>query len=322
MLIGHQRLWNFLVKSAQKNRLAHAYLFSGPAELGKKTLALEFAKWLLCLNRKNNEACNVCRNCQDILQNRHPDVFLLAPRREEKKGVLKTYEISIEEIRDFIHHLSLSPYSSAFKIAIVDEADWLSREAVNSFLKTLEEPSSQSLIFLITSDFKAILPTIISRCQLLRFLPISEKEIGQAARAETKSETILKKAARLCAGRPGRLLKILRQPEILKKQEEQFELFGKILKADILWRFEWTKEAVKDAVALQEILSHWLLWLRDQILVAASCAKFSLQENPPKLGRSLREITQTMREIQHTRALISNPSFDARLALENLMLKI
>ena len=137
MLIGHQRLWDFLVKSAQREKLAHAYLFSGQEEIGKKTLALEFAKWLLCEDKKKDQACGACRNCRDISQGQHPDVFLLAPRQEEKKNILKTYEIGVEEIRDFIHHLSLLPYRSTYKIAIVDEADWFSREAMNAFLKTL-----------------------------------------------------------------------------------------------------------------------------------------------------------------------------------------
>ena len=322
MLIGHQRVWNFLIKSAQKNRLAHAYLLTGPAEVGKKTLALEFAQWLLCSDKKDDRPCGVCRNCQDISQGRHPDVFLLAPRQEEKKGVLKTYEIGIEEIRDFIHHLCLSPYCADFKIAIVDEADWLSREAVNAFLKTLEEPSSQTLIFLITSDFKAILPTIVSRCQTLNFLPVPQKEIEEAVKNKIKDNAVWKKSLRLCAGRPGRLLKILRQPELLEEQAEQAALLRKILKADILGRFEWAKEAVKNAPALQEILANWLLWLRDQILISNGGGEFSLEENPSRLNQSGRELARTMREIQRSRALIQNPGLDSRLVLENLMLKI
>ncbi len=79
-LIGHQRIWDFLTQSAAKNRLAHAYLFVGPAQIGKKTLALEFVKWLLCLEKSGSVACQKCRSCLDIAKNQHPDVFVLATK--------------------------------------------------------------------------------------------------------------------------------------------------------------------------------------------------------------------------------------------------
>lgn len=321
MLIGHQRIWDFLTQSAQKEKLAHAYLFFGPEEVGKKTLALEFAKWLLCEDKKNNTACGVCRNCREIAQSRHPDVFLLAPRREEKKSVLKTYEIGVEEIRDFIHHLSLSPYRSAYKIAIVDEADWLSREAVNAFLKTLEEPSRQSLIFLITSDSKNILPTIVSRCQLLKFLPVPLAEM-EKAKAEFKNMTVFNRALRLCAGRPGKLFKIAERPEILAEREKQTEIFKKILRSDLAWRFEWAREAVKDTVALSETLSLWLWRLRDRLLANNRCDAIVLEKDPLELKKGNQELVSMMRRISLARDLVSNASFDSRLILENLMLKI
>ena len=322
MLIGHKKIWDFLIKSARQERLAHAYLFFGPAEIGKKTLALEFAKRLLCQNKKNDLPCQNCQSCRDIEKNSHPDVFALAPRQEEKKGVLKTYEIGIGEINSLRHQLSLSPYCSLLKIAIIDDSDKMTNEAVNSFLKTLEEPSAKSLIFLITSRKQAILPTIFSRCQAIGFSSVAQEEIIAGLKYLNFSELISAKATKLCAGRPGQALKICRNREILENRERNFEIFSRILKTDLVGKMELAGEMSQNIPQARETLSEWLLFMRDGLLANLGCGDLALGKNESceKLINS--QVCAVSRQIQKTKNILGNSSFDSKLALEVMMMKI
>ncbi len=310
-----------MTQSAAKNRLAHAYLFVGSPEIGKKTLALEFVKWLLCKNKNNSTACGQCRSCLDIEKNQHPDVFILQPRQEEKREVIKTFEIGIDEIKALQHQLSLFPYSSTHKVAIIDGADWLTTEAANSFLKTLEEPSGRSLIILVSSAWQSLLPTIVSRCQLIKFLSVPEKEIFEKLRREAGSEKELSQAVKLSAGRPGRAIKILQEKEWLNNQKINIATFKKILKSDLLFRWETAKQLSQNTGAAQEILSQWIFWLRDRIFEGGGCNNLMTGEKektdyPPK------NLLNLIKEIQKTQVILDNPSFNAKLALEILMMKI
>lgn len=321
MLIGHQRIWKFLTQSAQKGRLAHAYLFVGPPEIGKKTLALEFVKWLLCQDKKKSAACGQCRSCLEIEKNQHPDVFILQPRQEEKREVIKTFEIGIDEVKTLQHQTNLSPYNSVYKIAIIDGAEWLTREAANSFLKTLEEPSGKSLIILISSAWQSLLPTIVSRCQLIKFSPVAEKEIFEKLKSEAKNERELNRAVKLSSGRPGRAVRIIQDKKFLNNQKINIENFIKILKADLAARWELARQLSQNTATTQEILSQWVLWLRDRILEGNACENLMMGEKE-KTRYPKENLLNLIKEIQKTQVVLDNPSFNARLALEVLMMKI
>ena len=165
MLIGHQKQRNFLEKTAKSDKLAHAYLFCGQEKLGKKTIAVEFAKWLFK---------------EDVIKRQHPDFIFIEP---EKK------EIQISQIRECIWRLSLKPSVAPFKIAIIDEAHCLNQEAQNSLLKTLEEPRGKTLIFLVTEYPERLFPTIISRCQILKFYSVPKEEIERYLVDELRSSS-------------------------------------------------------------------------------------------------------------------------------------
>lgn len=320
MIIGHRRIWNFLIGSARQNKLAHAYLFLGPAQTGKKTLAVELARWLLCSN-KEPRPCGRCLDCRDMERGAHPDFFILQASREEKDGILKILEIGIGEIRALQHKLKLSPYRSKYKIAVVDEISSLSRDAANSFLKTLEEPSPGTLIFLISSFAGSLLPTIVSRCQTIKFLPVPQKEIIEALKTKFKTPTLARNAVRLAAGRPGRAMDFSRRPELLESQEENFELLERLMNSDLASRFEAARELGQNTVLARETLYQWLLWTRDNILAANNCPELLLRET----GRNAVPVRDNLflaREIEKTLQILGNSSFNARLALEILMTKI
>ena len=324
MLVGHERVWKFLTQSVKNNRLAHAYIFVGPPAIGKKTLAIEFFKWLFCIQKNNrkdiNQSCGECLNCQLIKKNQHPDIFILKPRQEEKSGQIKTFEIKIEQIRELRHQLSLSPYSADHKIALIEKADWLTNEAGGAFLKTLEEPSRKSLIILTTSAPELLLATLTSRCQLIKFLPVPVAQMLEGLKEVFPSEKRLVEIVSLAGGRPGQAIKWLSEPGLDENRQKNLEIFQRVIKADLSQRFEAAEKFSRDTGQAIETLEQWLAWLRISFLKETEAGE-SMAKYNPKTKYSRQQAVSLIRDIQATQNILSNPSFNAKLALENLMLK-
>jgi len=156
-IIGQQRVTDFLRTSVERQKVSHAYLFVGPPGAGKKTAAKAFACALLC----DDHGCGACASCTRVRRGAHPDVHQVAP-----EGAA-TY--MVEQVREIIHDVNLAPVQAHLKIYLVDSADLFNDAAANAFLKTLEEPPDDVVIVLMAHSFDAVLPTIASRCQIVRF---------------------------------------------------------------------------------------------------------------------------------------------------------
>lgn len=161
MTISHKKQWQFLKKTAELGKTPHALLFYGQVAIGKKALALEFIKLLNCQAENfEQRPCQICRSCQDIEKNVHPDLFIVEPQQKE---------IQIGQIRDLHSHLALRAYSAPFKTAVINQAHCLNVTAQSAFLKLLEEPKGKTLFVLVTEYPEMLLPTILSRVERLRF---------------------------------------------------------------------------------------------------------------------------------------------------------
>jgi len=201
-VLGHEALWASLAAAYRIGRLGHAYLCSGPRGVGKFTFARELARTLLCDARSAKfEACGRCDACLLVDAGTHPDLFLTG----RPDDVL---ELPIATIQELLGNLSLKPARGGRKIAIVDDADDLNEASANCFLKTLEEPPPASLLILIGGpDAERQLPTILSRCQLLRFMPLAPDllnrvlELNGVADASRRTRLL-----RLANGCPGQAL--------------------------------------------------------------------------------------------------------------------
>ncbi len=163
-ILAQDHIIDHFKKAIKADHLSHAYIFTGQNGVGKTLFAKEFAKALNCRNDKN-DSCNSCSNCIRIEKNSYPDIFWTD--REEKAKFIK-----IEDIRNLQNTVRLSPLESDYKIFIIKEADRMNEEASNCLLKTLEEPSPNTIIILIANSMTSIKDTIISRCQIVRFHPI------------------------------------------------------------------------------------------------------------------------------------------------------
>lgn len=179
---GHEQQREMFRRALQRGRLSQSYLFVGPDGIGKQIFAKRLAQCLLCREPDGDplEACGECASCRPFMTGNHPD-FLYVQRVEGKR------EISIDQIagaderrgqEGLCHDLSVRPLDGSRKVAIVNDADTMTEAAANSFLKMLEEPPERAVVMLIASNLDAVMPTIRSRCQLVRFSALPQGEIA------------------------------------------------------------------------------------------------------------------------------------------------
>jgi DNA polymerase-3 subunit delta' len=159
-LIGQPKVASYLSSAVRSCAVTHAYLFVGPQGSGKKTAARALSCAIVC----DDGGCGTCPACQRIRKGFHPDVRTYRP-----EGAA-TY--MVDQVRDLIHDINLAPVEASRKVYIVDAAESLGAQSANALLKTLEEPPADAVIILLATDFDAVIPTIVSRCQIVRFTSI------------------------------------------------------------------------------------------------------------------------------------------------------
>lgn len=197
-IIGQVRAIARLDRAIRVGNLAHAYIFEGPTGVGKFATAKALAKALVC----RDAGCNVCPDCIRVDHDTHPDVFCVAP-----EGTT----LGIQQVRDIQHHVALKPVQGAHKVFIVDEAEAMTTQAANAFLRTLEEPPPGVVFVLVTSNVHALLPTIVSRCRQVAFSAIPSSEIVALLRERfgfDSDEAEL--ATRVSGGVVGKALSLVR----------------------------------------------------------------------------------------------------------------
>ena len=168
-LIGNDRIKENLEKVLNSNNISHSYMFIGPSGIGKKKFAKEFAKGILCLN-ENNKPCNDCKSCISFMDSNNPDYYEINLADDENS-------IKIDTIRELQKKIQELPIVSNRKVYIINDSEYMTKDAQNCLLKTLEEPPSFVTLILIVSNENMILNTIKSRCLKLYFNGIPNNEI-------------------------------------------------------------------------------------------------------------------------------------------------
>ncbi|MGI8980114.1 MAG: ATP-binding protein [Pirellulaceae bacterium] len=205
-LLGHESVFDRFRRMIRAGRLASTFLFVGPPGIGKRSFALQLAQGMLCERRPEEalDPCGACPSCAQVLAGTHPDVVVVR-KPADKNFIPLELLIGDKEHRmreGLCHDISLKPYSGRRKVAVIDDADYLNQEGANALLKTLEEPPPKSLLILIGTSEQRQLPTIRSRCQVVRFSPLAESDVADLliSTGECSDENIARKAAALSAG--------------------------------------------------------------------------------------------------------------------------
>jgi DNA polymerase III subunit delta' len=185
-ILGHERVLETFRRSLRQGRLASTFLFTGPPGIGKWTTALYLAQSLLCETAHTDSlaACGACPGCVQVAAETHPDLILVRKPADKNFIPIELF-IGDREHRmreGLCHDISLKPFRGGRKVAIIDDADYLNQEGANCLLKTLEEPPPRSVIMLIGSSEQRQLPTIRSRCQIIRFAPLSDAQVARLLR--------------------------------------------------------------------------------------------------------------------------------------------
>ena len=261
-IIGQEKAVDILLKSLKENKIFPSYIFMGADGVGKKYTAVEFAKAINCLNLSNDfEVCEKCSSCNKINKLCSPDLKIIEPI----KG-----SIRIEQIRELRHEINLKPFENRKKIYIIDHAEAMTLEASNCLLKTIEEPPDYAIIILICINLDSILPTIVSRCQLIKFRLISYMKIMETVLSNKVNieKDKVKLISKLAQGSIGKALKLISDKEYFKRREKILNYLTLILPGKYNGNlFTNMEQILTEMNKTEETLDIILFWYHDILLV-------------------------------------------------------
>ena len=262
-LLGHEWAVEMLRQHVAKETMRHAYLFTGSPGLGRRSLALAFARSLNCSSPPApGEFCGICRDCRQFAAMQHPDLNII--QAEKEGGMLK-----VEQIRELRKSVLLSPYQAKYRIILLLRFQEANPSAANALLKTLEEAPSKVILLLTADNTEELLPTIVSRCEVLRLRPLPIPRVESYLCEKGADEEKAKLLAHLSAGRPDYALRLLEDETSLDFRNEKLDEFAILLKASRVERFSYAEKLAKDKETFRETLLLWLSLWRDVMLRVA-----------------------------------------------------
>ena len=210
-IIGNETIKNILEENIKRNQITHSYLMVGIQGIGKKMIAKEYAKAILCLNK--NKPCNNCKSCIEFNTDNNPDFLCVEPEGNS---------IKIEQVRKLQKQIQEKPVVSNRKVYIIDDADLMTKEAQNCLLKTLEEPPEFASIILIGTNENLFLTTIKSRCMILHFNRLEDVEVKKYLEQNYDEKNITQGMLDIASGSIGRAIN-------LKDKQEQYEKIEQLI---------------------------------------------------------------------------------------------
>lgn len=262
-LLGHNWAVDMLRQHVARNEIRHAYLFTGAPNIGKRTLALRLAQALNCENAQNGIPCFTCKTCTQIEALRHPDLSVI--QAETEGGTLK-----VDQIRDLQRTINLRPYQSKYRVCLFLRFHEANDNAANALLKTLEEAPSHAVLILTAETPEQLLPTINSRCEILRLRPLPLETVISDLMQNGVDEERARLLAHISGGRPGFARKLVEDSTLLEKREEQLNDLQTLLPAARVEKFSYADKLSKDKDAMRQTLLTWLSYWRDVLLRSAN----------------------------------------------------
>jgi DNA polymerase-3 subunit delta' len=261
-VIGHEWAVANLERAVREQHTAHAYLISGPAHVGKTTLARTLSLALNCTS--TDRPCGTCRACRLMAADKHPDVQCIAPQGRSLK---------IDQVRALQHDLALSPFEGRYRVAIFDQFETATIEAQNALLKTLEEPPAYAVLIVLAADPELLLPTIVSRCQQIALRPLTLTQVREALMSRwhvpgDQADLL----AHLSGGRLGWAVTAAADQSILEARTTALDDLEQLLKADRVTRFAYAEALTKKDDRTRATLDLWRTWWRDVLLATSGSA--------------------------------------------------
>lgn len=261
---GQEKAIHILQCAIQNSHIAHAYLFAGPEGVGKKQTALALAQYLNCAAPDLNTftSCGNCPSCIQSVSGSQPDILMLEPDGAS---------IKIEQIRTLLSKVSLRSYENAYKVIIINDAHLMTEQAANCLLKTLEEPTDNTVFILITAQVQNLPVTILSRCQQISFHLLSPsviQDILQKLHPERQSQIGLVTA--LAKGSVSSAENLLANEEIAGARQEFYDLLMKLHQMRPAQIIGWCEQWDKNKKMVKALLELGQLWYHDALMVNTS----------------------------------------------------
>ena len=306
-IYGNQQALARLERAALSDAVSHAWLLTGPSGIGKTTLALEFARLLQCTGRAptDGDPCGACPSCLKIAHGAHPDVTMVEPKKDERT-------LKVEIVRDMIRMASLAPTEGRWRIFVIPDIERMALAGMNALLKTLEEPAPQVILLLTSSEPETLLPTVLSRCQIVPMLPLSPDEVARALSERWQvSDAEARALAGLANGRLGWAVRATEKPELREQRIHELEELAGLATATRDERLRRAGALGTDVESARRVLELWTLWWRDVVLAAGGANHLvtsgALRAQAERLGRAL--------GVERAQAFLK-ALLDAQLALE------
>ena len=264
-VVGHKNIIKYISSAVQADAVSHAYILNGERGSGKRLLANLFAMSLQCQNRaEDGEACGKCQSCKQALHGNQPDIIRVSHE--------KPTTISVDDIRTQVNNdIVIKPYSSKYKIYIIPEADLMSAQAQNALLKTIEEPPEYAVIMLLTENAEALLPTIRSRCVMMKLRNIKDQLVKKYLMEQME---IPDYKADVCVafaqGNMGKAIMLATSEYFNEIKEEVVHLLRNIDEMNVSELMDAVKKCMTYKMEINDYLDMIAIWYRDVLIYKAT----------------------------------------------------
>ena len=262
-VVGHKDILKYISSAVENNRVSHAYILNGERGSGKKMLANLFAMTLLC-ETGDNEPCGKCHSCKQAESGNHPDIIRVTHE--------KPNSISVDDIRTQVNNtVDIKPYQGPYKVYIIPQADMMTPQSQNAIMKTIEEPPSYAVFLLLTENAETLLPTINSRCVMLKLRNIKDTLIKKYLMENLE---IPDYKADMCTafaqGNMGRAIMLANSDHFNEIREEAVQLLKHISEMELNEIVAAVKNISVYKLEITDYLDIIMIWYRDVLLYKAT----------------------------------------------------
>lgn len=322
-IVGNKKTIERLKKSAKAGELSHSYIFEGPDGIGKKTMAMEFAKMVLCISEE--KPCGICSSCRKIESGNHPDLFVQKP--EKKKNAVKS-SYSVSDIEKIQMEMRRKPNESEKKLFIITEGEKLSVDSQNKFLKTIEEPMENVITLILVSNSNMLLKTTTSRCQLVKLERVSPEDMANYLECNYGDIENMETVLAFSDGNIGRAIELLKDESFQSRRDRVIDITMDIMEKDITKVFSGLKFFEEEKGYAVEMLDIMVSWFRDLlVLQKTGDGRYLINRDKARTLKtqtgilSISQIYDIVKRVEDTK-LDLNKNVNYQLAIELLLLKI